>query len=391
MNRTSTHHLLPATPRTPRTSSTQNTSATSVSPAAKPNTAPHEGEPRPVLTGVPNFAPGQGAHSLSNPRLDLNGLESASDEQEAVADEMRRAKDAQTQSKIELRQQKAALKLDVRIASFMKMMQDFVDKLEKKYKLRPGALGALKNLFAQAQHQCLQRVDQGSQRVEAASATLAQHTREVQRLSALASGQQQNAERLTTVVTPRPATPEQSAELDDLINQLDAPEQLFVRKAAEAAQEVIHGNAPTRIQGRTADKRELQARWHDQAQLDDEATATDSPLARLKEPLFEIPDDDHLWTIEQMEKALEERKLGVDSLNTREQVAKQAMKEQDNDTRDEFPEILPPLAYPEGTNEIDAILDAPPRMRPPVNIPSENLLPPNGGTSKDPLELPPLT
>lgn len=143
----------------------------------------------------------------------------------------------------------------------------------------------------------------------AASDTLTRHTREVERLSALASGQQQKVESLSAVVTRQPASPEQSRELDDLINQLHAPEQVFVRKAVQVAQKVVEGQVPHRPEGRTSDAKELRARWRkEEAELENTArkAALQKDGAQHEDILFEASNEELRFVVEDMNKSLEE-------------------------------------------------------------------------------------
>lgn len=281
------------------------------------NSAPKTPQPAPVPVvpqpPIPNQMEPDDVDDTVIPPADLNRQQPEPAVPQVSAEAVQSAKDAVTQSEAELKQHKQAAKLDTKIAGFMRYMQTFVEKLEKKYKLPPGTLGALMQLFKQAEQHCNQRVEQRTQQVLAASDTLTRHTREVERLSELASGQQQNAESHAAVFTPQPASPEQSKGLDDLIKQLRHPEQEFVRKAARVAQKVVDGNAPPRSEGRTNDAKALRARWREEeaklGKLELQAArnaALKKDGAQHEDILFEASIDDLQRTLEDMEKSLAE-------------------------------------------------------------------------------------
>lgn len=162
--------------------------------------------------------------------------------------ELKEARDAVTQGRAELNMQQKALKLETRASLFMAGMQAFVDKLARKYGLKDHAVLALKQMFAHAEQKLQHRIEQRMQRVEQASTTLEDHTRQATYLSSLARGEQPGNAKEKPVQTHPPqagsaSNGAQTQGLDDVLALIDDTERALVKKAGQFGQEVISNDA----------------------------------------------------------------------------------------------------------------------------------------------------
>jgi len=162
--------------------------------------------------------------------------------------ELKEARDAVTQGRAELNMQQKALKLETRASLFMAGMQAFVDKLAKKYGLKDNAVLPLKQMFAQAEQKLQHRVERRMQRVEQASTTLEDHTRQATYLSSLARGDQSGNAKEKPVQTHPPQAGSasigaQTTGLDDVLALIDDTERSALEKACQLGQEIINDDA----------------------------------------------------------------------------------------------------------------------------------------------------
>lgn len=162
--------------------------------------------------------------------------------------ELKEARDAVAQGRTELNMQHKALQLETRASLFMAGMQTFVDKLARKYGLKDHAVLPLKQMFAQAEQKLQHRVERRMQRVEQATTTLEDHTRQATYLSALARGDQPENARKKPVQTHPPqagsaSTGAQTKGLDDVLALIDDTERAALAKACQLGQEIINDDA----------------------------------------------------------------------------------------------------------------------------------------------------
>lgn len=206
--------------------------------------------------------------------------------------ELKEARDAVTQGRAELNKQQKALKLETRASLFMAGMQAFVDKLARKYGLGDHAVLALKQMFAHAEQKLQHRIEQRMQRVEQASTTLEDHTRQATYLSSLARGEQPGNAKEKPVQTHPPqagsaSNGAQTTGLDDVLALIDDTERSALEKACQLGQEIINDDAKRDSIAQGGEDRGLAqlALWgkeleelENQMKLDDSSTDEVAPL-----------------------------------------------------------------------------------------------------------------